>query len=291
MGSFFKLKVGGVPEHFNLPWHIAIEEGEFALQNIDVDWVDCPAGTGDMLAKLKSKELDIAVVLLEGAVKSIASGTSIKIIQEYVKSPLIWGVHTYADSLAQSFDDIEEYNYAISRYGSGSHLMAFVQADAAQIDSKKLRFNVINTLEGALTSLNDKSSNLFLWEKFTTKPYVDKGLLKRIGEVPTPWPCFVIVARNETIINHHDELNNMLDIINARCKIIMEDANIFEVFAERYDLELSDVREWFEQTEWSTKKVVSKKGLQSCIEKLSELRLLEQHLPAEKLCGKWTKVE
>ena len=28
-----QVKIIGVPEHFNLPWHMAIEEGLFADQN------------------------------------------------------------------------------------------------------------------------------------------------------------------------------------------------------------------------------------------------------------------
>ena len=27
------LKIGGVPEHFNLPWRLAIEEGKFSETN------------------------------------------------------------------------------------------------------------------------------------------------------------------------------------------------------------------------------------------------------------------
>jgi hypothetical protein len=31
-----------------------------------------------------------------------------------------------------------------------------------------------------------------------TKPLVDKGIF-RIGDCPTPWPCFVIAVRDELI--------------------------------------------------------------------------------------------
>jgi hypothetical protein len=34
----------GVPEHFNLPWHLAIEN-RFNQQNIDLQWTDVPEGT------------------------------------------------------------------------------------------------------------------------------------------------------------------------------------------------------------------------------------------------------
>ncbi|MFB9081078.1 hypothetical protein ACFFWB_27375 [Flavobacterium procerum] len=30
------VKIAGVPEHFNLPWHLCIENGEFEEENIDL---------------------------------------------------------------------------------------------------------------------------------------------------------------------------------------------------------------------------------------------------------------
>ena len=30
-----KVRVGGVPEHFNLAWHLAIEQGHFANKGIE----------------------------------------------------------------------------------------------------------------------------------------------------------------------------------------------------------------------------------------------------------------
>ncbi|MEP3090154.1 MAG: ABC transporter substrate-binding protein, partial [Nonlabens ulvanivorans] len=39
------IKIGGVPEHFNLPWHFAIEDGAFEKEGIDLQWQDVPEGT------------------------------------------------------------------------------------------------------------------------------------------------------------------------------------------------------------------------------------------------------
>jgi hypothetical protein len=38
------IKIVGVPEHFNLPWHLAIENDRFNQQNIDLQWTDVPEG-------------------------------------------------------------------------------------------------------------------------------------------------------------------------------------------------------------------------------------------------------
>ena len=44
MPKHTEFKVGGVPEHFNLPWKKAIEENRFATHAIDVTWKDYGGG-------------------------------------------------------------------------------------------------------------------------------------------------------------------------------------------------------------------------------------------------------
>ena len=66
-----RLKVGGVPEHFNLPWRLAIEEGLFREQNIMLHWSDMSGGTGQMIKGLETGSIDVAVVLTEGITKAI----------------------------------------------------------------------------------------------------------------------------------------------------------------------------------------------------------------------------
>ena len=44
------IKIGGVPEHFNLPWHLALEEGLFEKADVSVEWIEFPEGTGAMLS-------------------------------------------------------------------------------------------------------------------------------------------------------------------------------------------------------------------------------------------------
>ena len=83
------IKITGVPEHFNLPWQLCLENGEFEAENIDLQWTDIPEGTGKMCQMLRDKETDIAVILTEGIVKDIIAGNPSKIVQVYVQSPLI----------------------------------------------------------------------------------------------------------------------------------------------------------------------------------------------------------
>ena len=35
-----KIRLGGVPEHFNLPIHLAKERGVFSSRGVDLEWTD-----------------------------------------------------------------------------------------------------------------------------------------------------------------------------------------------------------------------------------------------------------
>ena len=101
------IKIAGVPEHFNLPWHLCIDNGEFKAIGINLEWTDVPEGTGKICQMLRDGATDIAVILSEGIVKDILSGNPSKIVQVYVESPLIWGIHVSANSKYKSISDIE----------------------------------------------------------------------------------------------------------------------------------------------------------------------------------------
>ncbi|HTF82331.1 MAG TPA: hypothetical protein VL947_11410, partial [Cytophagales bacterium] len=193
------IKVGGVPEHYNMPWHYASDNNIFAQRNIKISWIDYSTGTGAMMQDIDEGRLDLAIVLTEGAVAAISNGAKAKILQWYTLSPLNWGIHVAASSPISQESEIFDKRYAVSRLGSGSHLMAHVHAQKYGKSLSHDQFVVINSLRGAETSLIDKSAEVFFWERYTTQPSVDKGIFKRIGEIHTPWPCFVVVASDKFI--------------------------------------------------------------------------------------------
>ncbi|MGB5555637.1 MAG: ABC transporter substrate-binding protein, partial [Flavobacteriaceae bacterium] len=143
------IRIIGVPEHFNLPWHMAIEEGAFDNRGIDLQWTDIPEGTGRMCQMLQDGETDLAIILTEGLVKSISEGNPSKIAQVYIASPLLWGIHVGAKSDYTDISKLKHTKAAISRYGSGSHLMAYVHAQNQHWNTEALQFKVVNNLDGA----------------------------------------------------------------------------------------------------------------------------------------------
>lgn len=244
------IKVVGVPEHFNMPWHLAIASGAFTEVGLDLRWQDVPEGTGKMCQMLRDGTADVAIVLTEGIVRDCAHGNNAKIIQEYVTSPLLWGVHVDFNTTFQSISELQNKKVAISRFGSGSHLMAVVHAESLGWNVANLEFIEVNTLDGAIEALAKGKADYFMWEKFTTQPLVDQGVFRRIGTCPTPWPCFLIAARIQTINNNGAELLKMLAVINSYTAVFKTKVNICTEIANRYGQKIPDVAQWLSVTQW-----------------------------------------
>jgi ABC-type nitrate/sulfonate/bicarbonate transport system substrate-binding protein len=249
------LQIVGVPEHFNLPWHLCLEQAEFEKENIDLQWTDVPEGTGKMCQMLRDGTADIAVILTEGIIKDIVNGNPSKIVQIYVESPLIWGIHVAAHSKFQTLADLKNTKVAISRLGSGSQLMAYVNAKNQGWDTNKLQFEIVNTLDGGVTALTEGTADYFMWEHFMTKPLVDKGIFRRLADCPTPWPCFVIAVREEVLAKQPETITTLLKIINAKTRNFKDIPNIETRLATTYHQEKEDIEEWLSLTEWSQKKI------------------------------------
>lgn len=265
-----KIRIGGVPEHFNLPIHIGIDNGSFYREGIEVEWIIYNGGTGEMNAALRNDDCDLCIVLTEGIIADISRGNSSKIISGYVKTPLIWGIHTGINNELTSLSPLFDYKFAISRWGSGSHLMPIVNALDQEKSIPEHQFITVGNLEGAIKSLNRKESDVFYWEKYTTKPYVDNKIIKRIGEFISPWPCFVIAATDKIIGNEPELLDKVLKIIHKECISFMNSDNAIKLVSEKFSMNMLDAGHWYHATEWASNSWVSNKMLTSVLFTLRE---------------------
>ncbi|EIN09709.1 hypothetical protein PUNSTDRAFT_143174 [Punctularia strigosozonata HHB-11173 SS5] len=185
------LRIGYVREHFSSPLlqYEAADGGKtFVL-------VECPSGTGQLIGRLEKDEIDVAIALTDPLISGIAKGsTAYKLVGSYVNTPLNWAVITGTNSKYQSISHLEGTTIGISRLGSGSQTMAYVMALQQGWDTEKMQFKINNDIRGLIDSVNDGSTSAFMWEWFTTKPFVDAGECRFIGSVPTPWPSWLIAA-------------------------------------------------------------------------------------------------
>jgi len=161
-----------------------------------------------MAAALKDDTIDVAIGLTEGFVADLGKTNAkketpaYKLVGTYVDSPLCWAVSAGSKS---SINDVKELNgkrVGVSRIGSGSYVMSYVLADQhGWLQSSKSPFEVVplGDFKALRHGVNEgDTADFFMWEHFTTKKFYDNGELKRIGEIYTPWPSWMIAARNST---------------------------------------------------------------------------------------------
>ncbi len=246
-----KFRVGGVPEHFNLPWHLAAESGAFADAGIDLEYCDFPGGTGALTGALAEGELDIALVLSEGGVANILRGGENRLCKIYVNSPLIWGIYVAANDRSETMEQARGGRYAVSRTGSGSHLMAIVDASERGWDTNAFEFIKVGGLAGAISALPAGEAELFLWEQTMTQPHVEDGTFKRIDRRATRWPSFMASATRSVLDSSADSVRTILELAAQFAADLKQREDNVELISERYALDREETRGWLDHVQWS----------------------------------------
>lgn len=285
LSSSLTVRVGGVPEHFNAPWYIAIEEEDFKERPYEVTWRDFPGGTGAMCAALAADEIDVAVLLADGITAAILSGHKARIIGTYVDSPLYWGIHVHASSSYQKPEELAGQPFAISRFGSGSHLMTYVEAEArGWLEQHEPVFVPVGNLDGAREALAKGEASGFLWERLMTRPLIDSGEWRQIGVRPSPWPAFLIAARPEIIASHADVLQQIMLVVQRRCHEMKAARDrTREYISSRFELDEGDVDSWLDETRWRCAPEVASMALEDTIETLYRVGIISQRAQVEDL--------
>lgn len=244
------LRIAGVPEPYNLPWHLAVEQGAFARAGIDLHWHTVPEGTGRMCQMLREGTLDMAVLVTEGAVRDILSGGPHRIVSTFVESPLPWGVHVPARSDLREPAQLKGVPFAISRPGSGSHIMAMLYAERLGWRPGPDDLVVVHNMEGAAARMAEASPVIFLWETYVTSRYVEAGVMRRVDEVRGDWPGFVIVAREAFARTRPDVMREALAVLDRAVSGLDLSAHTVELVMRNGGFREDLAREWLGHVRW-----------------------------------------
>jgi hypothetical protein len=284
------LRVGGVPEHFNLPWQLAAERDIFSNFDIDLSWTMYAGGTGAMTQAISNGSLDIAVLLTEGFIAAASDGLEASIAKVYIDTPLIWGIYTGAQSSIESADTFKNKNIAISRFGSGSHLMSMIHASERNEEIADNQFQIVNSLHGGINALVDSRADLFYWEKFMTRPHVLSGEVKSVGEFSAPWSSFLIIVGNKVMREKQESVKRLLEIMNIECITFKQDVHSAIHLSKRFDMTLPEARNWLQHTQWNYNFEVSSTSLGNAKAALVSVNKCNPTLELSRLCAPWIQI-
>ncbi|KAJ3020378.1 UNVERIFIED_CONTAM: hypothetical protein HDU68_010214 [Siphonaria sp. JEL0065] len=290
-----QLRVGCVPEHFSIPFfHAKPTQTSFKV-------VNCPGGTGQMVKALKEGEADIVVALTEGLVAGLAKGEEFTIVGSLTKSPLTWSVAVAPSALQEggafagcqndgnNAQLIRGKRIGISRFGSGSHLITFV-IPSVVTPSEEYSFVQQNDIVGLRSGITTGTTDAFLWERFTTKKYVDSGELAVLGSVTPPWPAFMFACRNSILETQEgrESVRDFLDSVSEAIHLSVYESTVVEggqkrvqdgiipEICERFGYAHADVASWFETVEFATDCAhVDKASIEKCLTTLKSAGVLE----------------
>ncbi|MFN8276328.1 MAG: ABC transporter substrate-binding protein [Chitinophagales bacterium] len=266
-----RITLGGVPEHFNLPLELALEAGWFTEVGLDVQWTYYPGGTGAMTRALGEGALDMAILLTEGFVAAAAQGLPAVLVKTWVESPLVWGIYSGAHSATHSIYDRTPKQYAISRHGSGSHLMALIHAAQRGEVPAPEQFTVVNSIECAVASLTAGQTQVFYWEQLMTQQYVAGKQLKNIGSFQAPWSGFLVAAGTAAWQQKRTALQQVLAVMNRAAQTFPAQPHFQQQLQQRFGLAPADTAPWLQHTVWNTGYDVKTGGLYRAAAELKKL--------------------
>ncbi|CAH2353115.1 hypothetical protein CLIB1423_09S03114 [[Candida] railenensis] len=249
-----KLRVAYIPEHFSTPLFFAEQQKYFQDKGLEIEFVEVLEGTGRLIKLLNEKEVDVAIGLTEGFVADLGKGNeTYKIVDTYVKSPLCWSISTGIDRAdITNANDLQGKKISVSRIGSGSYIMSFVLGHQLNFPSPffsgyPIRHNFKNLRDSVNLVGEDSSehSEAFMWEHFTSKKYYDNKEIKKIGEIYTPWPSWVVTVRKEILDSHYDDVKNFVGSINKGIKYFQaNNGEAVQHIATNLDYSEADATEW-----------------------------------------------
>lgn len=254
------LKVAYIPEHFSTPLFFAEQQKYYQAKGLEIEFVKVLEGTGRLIKLLNSKEVDIAIGLTEGFIADVANGNvAYKIIDTYVKSPLCWAISTGIDrDDINTPSDLQGKKIGVSRIGSGSYIMSFVLGHklnftAPYFTEYPVRSNFKN-LRDSVNLVGDASehSDAFMWEHFTSKKYYDNKEIKKIGEIYTPWPSWVVTARSDVLESNGEDVKNFIECINKGIKYFEENSqDAVKYIYTNLDYSEEDATEWLKTVKFN----------------------------------------
>lgn len=270
------IRIGGVDEAFNIPWK------RLCRADKTLHWKDFDGGTGQLMRALNNGELDMAVVLTEGAVLDIIKNDKAAILCFYVSSPLEWGIHVAENSDIKSIEDIRGKTIAISRFGSGSHLMPMLMASELGWDIESMRFHESLNLNGGIRDLMRNTAQVFFWEKHTTAPYLKNNHLVCIGSYFSKWPAFSIAIRKSDC-GKSETYKKVLATVLQNAQDFKNNKNSIDDITFYYQMQKETAAQWIQQTNWISIPAINLPLIEMVIKSLNKGGLINA-LPLASSC-------
>lgn len=299
-----KLIVAYIPEHFSTPMFLADEQGYYKEEGLEIEFFPVIEGSGRLIKLLNEGAVDIAVGLTEAFVADISKGNKLySVIGTYVESPLCWAISTGKDrSDINSASDLAGKRIGVSRIGSGSYVMSFVLGLQNKFPTPYFSdFKILHNFQNLRDSVNLKykdeageqiDSEAFMWEHFTLKKFYDSGEIKRIGEIYTPWPSWVVTANQNVHELKKAQLSAFLRAVKKGVAyFLLHQDEAVKHISTHLSYSAEDAREWLKTVKFNEEIGTKPIDWQTVVENTAEVLKTAGVIPDENIVAERLKLQ
>lgn len=134
-------------------------------------------------------------------------------------------------------------------------------------------------------AVNDGTADFFMWEHFTSKRYYDNNIIKKIGEIYTPWSSWKIVAREDA---RDTRLDDFFDKLNHGIRYFNEHPDeAVKYISTELDYTEEDAKEWLKTVSFATDvKGVKMDTVEKTVEILQKAGVVEENVNTGIMVGR-----
>jgi len=195
-----------------------------------------------------------------------------------------WVVFIKYDSQFQSIIELKGKTFGITRFGGGSHINTVLLAkdqgwlvNQNEEQGNNIRIEPVGDLNSLVNAIRKGIIDCFIWESPSISFLLDSGILRAIGEVHPPWPCFMIAATTDFIEMSSNQIKSVLDSIHGAAKIFHSEVDYsLGIMKKIYKPSEDACQRFMKSVKYSTGGKISKKVLKETMTTLSNVEAISK---------------
>lgn len=205
------IKIGHLPSDHDSALFVAKAQNQFESQGLKVETVQFNNG-GDLMTAIASGDIDIGYAGITPVLSSIEKGVPVKVVSGAQTEGS--GVVVAKNSGITSFDDLKGKDVATPGEATIQNMLLTYALKKEGINTKDIEFTAMKAAQMNDALKAGKIDAMITWEPYSSIA-VNNGygeLLANTSQILPGHPCCVVVAREDFINNHPDELKKILAI-------------------------------------------------------------------------------
>ncbi|MTK64700.1 MAG: ABC transporter substrate-binding protein [Methanobacterium sp.] len=219
-----KINVAYIPCDHEAALFVALAQNKYKENGLTVDTTSISTGSS-IVSALASGDIDVGYVGIAPALQGISEGVPIKIVAAVNEDGS--GIVVNPNSNITNTSDLVGKRIATPGVSTIQQVLLLYQLEKYNITANQVDISSVNIFMLPSTLASDKVDGYIAYEPYVSiAPYTNVGrVLMYSDEIMPGHPCCVIVARQDFIDNHPQELQTFLGIHKNSTEFVNDNIN------------------------------------------------------------------